>query len=67
MSVSCPGRPAGLLELPDNVDFWFSSDGPPVISLGKMPGAIELTRIFASLKVVAIMRVRWRKAAFELA
>jgi len=40
-------------------DFWSSPDDPAVISLGKIPGAMQLTRIFASLNVVAIILVRW--------
>ena len=44
-----------------SLDFWSSPDEPAVISLGKMPGAMQLTRILASAKVVAIIRVRWMK------
>lgn len=33
--------------------------------LGKTPGAITLTRTFVSLNVVASMRLRWVKAAFD--
>lgn len=61
MSESWPVRPAGLDMLMSSLDFWSSPDEPAVISLGKMPGAMQLTRILASAKVVAIIRVRWMK------
>ena len=44
-----------------SVDFWSSPDDPAVFSLRKIPGAMQLTRIFASVNVVAIIRVRWMK------
>ena len=61
MSESLPVRPAGLDIFISSLDFWSAPDDPAVISLGKMPGAMQLTRILASAKVVAIIRVRWMK------
>ena len=61
MSESCPVRPAGLDMDMSSLDFWSSPDEPAVISLGKMPGAMQLTRILVSAKVVAIIRVMWMK------
>ena len=61
MSESCPVRPAGLDMDMSSLDFWSSPDEPAVISLGNMPGAMQLTRILVSTKVVAIIRVMWMK------
>lgn len=66
MSESCPVRPAGLDMVILSLDFWSSPDEPAVISLGKMPGAMQLTRILAWAKVLAIIRVRWMKPDMEV-
>lgn len=46
--------PAGFDICISRDDFWSSPDEPAVISDGKIPGAIQLQRIFASANVVAI-------------
>lgn len=70
MSSVLPGRWAGTFI----VGIWslmslrfFSSRPPPVISDGKTPGAMQLTRTFAVVLCVnskAIVSVRWLAAAF---
>ena len=61
MSESWPVRLAGLDIFMSSLDFWSSPEEPAVISLGKIPGAMQLTRILAWANVVAIIRVRWMK------
>lgn len=58
MPESWPYLPAGFDIFVSSFDFCFSSDEPAVISLGKRPGEMQLTRILALVKVVAIIRVR---------
>ena len=58
MPESWPYLPAGFDISVSSLDFCFSSDEPAVISLGKRPGEMQLTRISALVKVVAIIRVR---------
>jgi len=67
ISESWPVRLAGFDMLILSSDFWLSLDSPAVISLGKMPGAMVLTRILVSTRVVANIRPRWRKPALEQA
>jgi hypothetical protein len=63
ISESSIKRSAGLDISMPNSDFWCSFDSPAVISLGEMPGAIELTRILASSNVVAIILVKMNKSS----
>ena len=42
-----------------SLDFSLLLRDPAVISVGKMPGATQLTPILASARVVAIIRVGW--------
>ena len=59
--------PAGFDIDISRVDFWSSPEEPAVISEGKIPGAMQLTRTLVSTNVVAIMRVMWMNPALEVA
>ena len=67
MSESLPGLPAGLDMPPSMTLLLSSSDEPVVISDGKTPGAMTLTRTLVPMNVVASILDRCVAEALELA